>query len=338
MRRLAAFALLCACPCACSTSPAPDQKAAGLLGADASGDGKVTDVQFADVAHPDSQGADATQDATPTQDATADAGAWTSLVAKRPYQVKVPAQYDAAQPWPLLLLLHGYAESSAFIDGWMHLGDHVSDQGYLLAIPDGTVDATGMRFWNADDACCDVYATGVDDVTYLKAVLSDMAAKYHVDPQRIYVMGHSNGAFMAHRLACEAADQVAAIVAVSGDAWKDGSKCKPSRPVAVLQVHGTLDAVISYLGGILPGGVYPSAQDSVAGWGQRGGCATTPDTSATLDLDGLILGKETIISRWTGCQAGGGAELWTVQGASHFPSLQGGWAKTSFGWLQAHSR
>ena len=37
-----------------------------------------------------------------------------------------------------------------------------------------------------------------------------------VDPQRIYVVGHSNGGFMSYRLACTRADRIAAIVSLAG--------------------------------------------------------------------------------------------------------------------------
>jgi polyhydroxybutyrate depolymerase len=40
-------------------------------------------------------------------------------------------------------------------------------------------------------------------VAYLGAVIDDVAAHYTVDPKRFFVIGHSNGGFMAHRLACE---------------------------------------------------------------------------------------------------------------------------------------
>lgn len=311
--------------------------APGTLHADdATSDAKLLfpDINLPDIAS--ATGLDAS--ATATSDASDTAvGAWTPLVTARPYKFRVPAQYDPAKAWPLVLLLHGYAESADFVDGWFHFGDHADELGFLLAVPDGTVDATGMRFWNADAACCDLYKSGIDDVAYLTAVLDDMAARFHVDPKRIYVAGHSNGAFMAHRMACNLADRIAAILAVSGNGPKVASTCNPAQPVAVLQVHGTLDTVISYLGGLLPGGAYPSATDSVGAWAQRDGCATTPVAGAAMDLDAVVFGKETAVLRWTGCTAGA-AELWSVQGATHFPAFAASWPKEAFGWLQAHAR
>ena len=327
--------LLLVTMCACSSSPAHDKSTLAANDKDGSGDALLLDAwPQPDVAKsPDSLGIDA----TPSQDAGAQP--WAPLVTARPYVVKQPANYDAAKAWPLVLMLHGYAESALFIDGWFHFGSTVDDLGFLLAMPEGTADATGMRFWNASETCCDLYGSGVNDVAYLQAVIDDMAFKFNVDPARIYVVGHSNGAFMAHRLACESADRIAAIVAVSGAAFKDIGKCKASQPVAILQVHGTLDAVISYLGGsLLGGGVYPSATDSIGGWAQLNGCNAKPESAESLDLDGLLLGKETAVLRWSGCKPQGAAELWSVQGASHFPVFTASWPKLAIGWLQQHAR
>lgn len=267
-----------------------------------------------------------------------DAGqAWTPLIAARPYSFRLPLQYDPAKAWPLVLLLHGYVESAPFIDGWLKIGDQVDPQGFLLAVPEGTKDQTGVRYWNATNACCDLFDNNVDDVGYLKAVLADMKWKFNVDPKRVYVMGHSNGAFMAHRLACETADQIAAIAALSGVNFADAAACKPSQPVAVLQVHGTLDPVIAYLGGLLPGGVYPGAKASTAAWAARNGCSENTSSDKNLDLDLLLPFAETAVQRWPGCK-GGAAELWTTWGGDHFLKPKQDAPARLIGWLLAHPK
>lgn len=273
-----------------------------------------------------------------TASTSLDAGqVWTPLIAARPYGFRLPVQYDPAKAWPLVILLHGYVESAPFIDGWLKIGDEVDSQSFLLAVPEGTKDQTGVRYWNATNACCDLFANKVDDVGYLKAVIADMKWKFNVDPKRVYVMGHSNGAFMAHRLACEMADQIAGIVALSGVNYADASACKPSGPVAVLQVHGTLDPVIAYLGGILPGGVYPGAKASTSAWAARNGCQEKPSADKNLDLDLLVPFAETTVQRWSGCK-GGAAELWTTWGGDHFLKPKKDVAARLIGWLLNHPK
>ena len=138
-------------------------------------------------------------------------------VAARPYEVDLPAGYDPAKPAPLLLLLHGYGDRGASLAStrW-NVAAAATPRGMLLARPNGTADSHGSRFWNATDACCDFESKAIDDVGYLTAVIDDVAAHYRVDPKRVWALGLSNGGFMAHRLACDAADRFAAVVSVSG--------------------------------------------------------------------------------------------------------------------------
>jgi polyhydroxybutyrate depolymerase len=285
---------------------------------------------------PDATPTDAapTADVAPPEDAArADAG----LLAARPYRSRVPRDYDPARPTPLIVLLHGYGASGTVQDLYFGLGRLADARGFLYAYPDGTVDATGKRFWNASTACCDFGQTGVDDVAYLTAVLDDMSARYHVDPQRIFVVGHSNGGFMAHRLACDLSPRIAAIVSLAGAGETEPARCRPSSPVSVLQVHGDADDVVRYEGGIFDRASYPGAVETVARWAARQDCGPLEDSGLTLDLDSTLPGAETRVSRHSECPAGA-AELWTILGGSHLPSFQPTWPGLVVDWLYAHPK
>jgi polyhydroxybutyrate depolymerase len=266
-----------------------------------------------------------------------DLGPANALVAARPYLYDTPSRVDPRTPAPLVILLHGYGVNGVTQKIYFGLGDLLDAQGAYLAYPDGTVDKMGKRFWNATDACCDFYGNGVDDVAYIDAIIDDMSAHFAIDPKRVFITGHSNGGYMAHRYACDRAARVAAIVALAGDDWLDASKCKPSEPVAVLQIHGTADSEVPYNGGQLD----PSARASVAGWAQKNGCVASPtDTSQPpLDLDSNLAGAETTRERWSGCKPGGAAELWTITGGDHIPSfVHPNWENQVWGWFAAHPK
>ena len=62
----------------------------------------------------------------------------------------------------------------------------------------------------------------------------------------------SNGGFMTNRLACDRADVFAAIAPVSGTLGV-GVACNPSRPVSVLDAHGTGDPMVPFNGGDVRG-------------------------------------------------------------------------------------
>lgn len=275
---------------------------------------------------------------TPTKAASPDGGGInippSPLVAARPYDSNIPASYDPSQPTPLLVSLHGYGETAYLQDAYMGLTPYSETAGFLLAMPQGTIDSMNHPFWNATDACCDLDHTNVDDVAYLNAVIDDMELRYNVDKKRVFLVGHLNGGFMSHRLACDSAPRIAAIVSLAGAQWKDVTKCKPANPVAVLQVHGDMDNEVPYGGG--PD--LPSAMETVNDWATLNGCAgPIADTGQTLDLDQTQPGAETAISR-ASCTAGA-AELWTVHGANHVPSFRlPEWPQTFWSWLTAHPK
>jgi polyhydroxybutyrate depolymerase len=256
------------------------------------------------------------------------------LVMARPYGLDVPDGWFGDPALPLIVLLHGYGTTGFSQEAYFGFNRLPDARKMLVAYPDGTVDSTGSRFWNADDACCNFDHSPVDDVAYINAVIDDVEAKNNVDKHHIFVAGHSNGGFMAHRLACDSTRRIAAIAALAGDVWKDPSKCNPAAPIAVLQVHGDADTMVPYDGKDL----MPSAHDSVATWAAKNGCSGgLQPTGRMLDLDASIPGSETRVDAWS-CPAGA-AELWTIQGGSHEPMFKmPDWANDVADWLMGHSR
>jgi polyhydroxybutyrate depolymerase len=152
----------------------------------------------------------------------------------RPVQLYVPSSYSDNKPAPLLILLHGYSAGGLIEDLYLNLRASAEKYGLLYAHPDGTTDSKGNKFWNATDACCDFDKTNVDDSKYLSALVVEIEARYKVDPKRVYFIGHSNGAFMSYRMACEHADMVAGVMTLAGETFLDTTRCKPSAPVPIL--------------------------------------------------------------------------------------------------------
>ncbi len=269
-----------------------------------------------------------------------DAGDGQALVAARPFYLKVPKKYDGSKPTPLVVMLHGYGGNAKILDAYFGMSAYADEQTFLLAGPDGTVDRRFLRFWNAGDACCNFYGSPVDDVAYFHALVDDVSARFNVDPRRIFVVGHSNGAFMALRLACEASSRIAGVVSLAGSMPTNPALCAPSSPVAVLQVQGDKDDTISYRGGQVDGlaGSYVAAHETVSRWAQHDGCRAGMVPSGTvLDLAAFVPGAETRVDRFEQC-AGGAVELWTIQGGGHSSVLKDAWPAAIYGFLLAHPK
>ncbi|MGH8991440.1 MAG: alpha/beta hydrolase family esterase [Acidimicrobiia bacterium] len=273
-----------------------------------------------------------------TQGSPPAAGEDAGPTAARPYELEVPAGYDGSRAVPLVVLLHGYSSNGPTQNGYFRLSAEADRATFLLAYPNGTRDLMGNRFWNATDACCDFYASGVDDVAYLGAVLDDIEARYRVDPARVYLVGHSNGAFMAHRFACDRPGRVAAIVTLAGMQWKDPGRCGASSPVSVLHVHGKEDGTIHYEGGSTPKGGYPGAVETAGTWAGRNACSgsLTP-TDRRIDLDSTVAGEETTVDRYN-CPGGLDVELWSIVDGGHIPAFNGNWAPAIWEFMAAHPK
>jgi polyhydroxybutyrate depolymerase len=274
----------------------------------------------------------------PTSTASPSQGAGASIepdeivaVGDREARVHVPPG-AGTEPAPLILMLHGFGSSPTENRGYMDLDEDAAARGVVVAYPEGTRDRDGNRFWNATDACCNFHGSDIDDVAYLVGLVDEIGRATLIDPKRVYLVGHSNGGFMSYRMACEQAPIFAAIVSLAGATYHDAHMCAPSEPVAVLQIHGTSDDTILFLGGTLGvGGAgqtrrYPGAEATAKDWASYDGCDPTFETrSETLDVDARINGPsgsaETTVEVAEGCAAGGHVELWTIPGGSHVPNL-----------------
>jgi polyhydroxybutyrate depolymerase len=256
----------------------------------------------------------------------------------RPFALHVPSSYRPGTAVPLVVILHGYTSDAARQESYFKLTAQSDGRGFLYALPDGTRNQQGLRFWNATDACCDFDNSGVDDSTYLSHVVSTVERSYSVD--RVFLIGHSNGAFMAIRMACDHADQLTGIVGLNGAMWDDKSRCRPSRPVSFLDVRGVADGTIFFAGGMNgPQGrtPYPSAATTDADWREFDGCSGQSTSSPPLDLVTTVEGAETDVTSWS-CAGHSTVESWTVNNGTHSPSLSGAFAPAVVDFMYAQAK
>ena len=257
----------------------------------------------------------------------------------RPFTLVLPSNYVPGTPAPLIIGLHGYTAESPYAQSYFELGKVADERGILTVYPSGSKDSNGYLFWNATPACCNFDANTVDDEAYLLSIIDAVSKDHSVDPARIYIVGHSNGGFMAHRMACNQSDRIAAVVSLAGATYSNPKSCKPTSPVSVLQIHGTNDAVISYTGGYLFSSAYPSARKTIDLWGKLNKCGKKPfRVLPRLDLDRKLTGAETTVLRYKGCKTGANSELWTINKGKHSPELSATFAQNVITFLLSHPK
>ncbi len=264
----------------------------------------------------------------------------------RPVNVYVPSKYDGHTPIPLVILLHGYTGTGAGEEGYMRFQPLAESQGFLYCYPDGTFDNTHRRWWNAyfmNAQQASAYGSPyVDDRAYLRGLIQEVARHFALDRKRVFLIGHSNGAFMSHQFARDSADLVAAIASLAGSAWLPGFGPTPSGPVNVLEIHGTADSTVfysDYTGSNPNTPMFPGAMHTIQIWaGFNGASNCVTDTAATLDLDTGLGNPDTVVTRYMDHPPGGAVELWTIIGAEHSPNLSSEFAPKVIDWLFAHPK
>lgn len=218
----------------------------------------------------------------------------------RTYRVYDPGGSVATRR-PLLLILHGGDEEGAAMVDRTDFDSLAGADRFVAVYPDG-VDST----WNAG-FCCGTRHTA-DDVGFLVALLDRLEADPTIDATRVYLTGISAGGVMAYRMACDRADRVTAIASVDGTVLPD--TCHPSRPVSILEIHGTKDQEVLYAGGRAAGSsvATPSSPDLAAAWAGLDRCGPT----ATRTGDAVVQ-----VDAWSGCGGGTVVKLETVVGGDH---------------------
>jgi polyhydroxybutyrate depolymerase len=252
----------------------------------------------------------------------------TTFGGDRPAQLSVPDGFDPTNNYPLVVVLHGYG-ASGFVQTAYFGANALPQEGkaFLIA-PDGLTDSMGHQFWNADAACCDFDHQNPDDVGYISGLVEDISAAYPIDPFAVWLVGHSNGGYMAYRMACERPDIITNIVVLAGDEVSDPGSCRLTPPVAVLHLHGSVDTTVPYAGAM------PSVT-TAAGFAH---CATTSAPGPAMDIDASLTGSETTTITFDECPPGVAVELWTIEGAGHIPNLVSGFADLIFDYLKGHRR
>lgn len=196
----------------------------------------------------------------------------------RTYRLHVPAGLSAEEPLALVIDLHGAGGDGAQQRGMSGMSSLSEKEKFLAVFPDG-IDG----YWNVDDKCCGTAGKEkIDDVGFLRTIITQLSGKSCIDAARIYVTGFSNGGGLAHRMGCEAADIVAAIAPTATDLRTQ--PCTPSRPISMLEVKGMADSLEPYAGGLVgpDGGQYVAvgAKASLELWADINEC-----TGTTTSLD-----------------------------------------------------
>ena len=225
---------------------------------------------------------------------------------------------DAADPEFARLCQH--AAQQVLFSQWNELAEA---EDLIVVYPQGTgsparwnagqTEIPGLPRPRAQGALTEVLShffetVQVDDVAFIRDLIAHLSDQLCVDAARIYANGLSNGGGMTNRLACELADEIAAVGTVAGAYTEFPGGCNPSRPMPVIAFHGVVDPIVPYEGNAQIH--FPAIATWAADWAARDLCDPTPET-----IDGTV-GAVTGI-RYIDCADNAEVDFYTIADGGH---------------------
>jgi len=152
----------------------------------------------------------------------------------RAYRLVVPKTLDCKKPAPLLFAFHGLGDSKDLMPLYSQLDKFAEDSGYVLVYPNGV-----NKMWPL------LINLAKDDLAFFDSLYESITGKYHIDLNRVYLTGMSNGSYFTHVVASERSDKIAAIACHSGGLGLVAfSGVKVKNKYAVLVIHGDKDSIV----------------------------------------------------------------------------------------------
>ena len=236
----------------------------------------------------------------------------------RSYLLIVPDAVKDGKSHPVYVGLHGVTSNANQFVAYTEAKRYAEQEGAIFVVPNGS---GGLSGWNV--GWIDLSGSGADDVGFVRTILDRTEAEFKIDRDRLYVYGHSNGAFLANLVAAKLGDRIAAFASVAGTTGLKGGAGIPDpvAPVSALFIHGRADPIVSFDGTVKAMLVGKPAPEVALWWAKRNGC----DTLKVKETD-LAAGKAAD-TLYTGGKNGTAVELIASKSGTHdFPGapLRGG--------------
>ena len=158
---------------------------------------------------------------------------------RRNYFLKLPTGYDQTTPYIVTIGGTGCSGNDTVGVG----GGYYLDQ-YVTAAKTETLDVSlsYVDYTNTSKPTCfaDDY-TNSPEPQYLDAILADLESKYCVDRGKVFLHGHSSGAWEALTLGCARADVLRGVATQVGGGLRMHRPPCEKMPVATIYVEGLMD-------------------------------------------------------------------------------------------------
>src|SRR5262245_24804947 len=108
--------------------------------------------------------------------------------ATREYRLVAPKTVDLTKAAPLVIAFHGMLiDSKDVMPQYTKLNETAEKHGFIIAYPNAIGKSWGISPEKVKN-----------DLVFFDALLKKLSATYKIDPDRVYVLGMSNGGYFAH--------------------------------------------------------------------------------------------------------------------------------------------
>lgn len=175
-------------------------------------------------------------------------GSITSNSVARTFSLFAPGS-EVATNLPVVIALHGDGGTGAGFKAYSGLDAVATANNFMVVYPN-SLNTLGNGIWNKP--INGDLNDGPNDVLFIADLIEHLCQTYAINRNKIYVTGHSGGAFMAYNLALSLPDKIAAIAPVAGNMYGDNTfinnKLQSSNfiKIPIYHIHGDADNVVSY--------------------------------------------------------------------------------------------
>ena len=261
---------------------------------------------------------------------------------KRCYYEYIPQSCrDSSKKVPLVVNVHGLNGCPGLIalySGWL---EKAEEECFVVMLPSSSMDPRFVfSCWNmggfasspaegngviTPPCCCREAKTAPNsfqsyyepnDTLFLKMAIDNVlktfdanpSSQLTIDPDRVYMAGHSNGCMLALGMAAEYSETVAAVCCHAGTVITGFDFVYPS-PVPIWMIHGKQDTLIPYDGG----GPFWSVPDTMDYLATKNGCAEK-NYVALMDDSSAVIGS---IASGGMCDNNADVEIVTLDESGH---------------------
>ena len=161
------------------------------------------------------------------------------------YGLFVPSTYDKSKPAPLIVALHGLGSNPQQILRYPELTDLAEKHGYIIVAPMG-YNSGGWYGQNPVFIRTKPNPENLYELSELDVmnVLAIARKDFNVDPDRIYLMGHSMGGGGTFHLALKHPDLWAALGPIAPAIFRPAGDVAKIKHIPVILVQGDSDKLV----------------------------------------------------------------------------------------------